>query len=79
VSADGIAGTRGINSAPLVRMGLPMLPFGGAQPQILQFQVAPLHLVASPDAAAAMVNVQPAARPMRAAICHGQAVSLRRR
>jgi hypothetical protein len=60
-------------------MGLPMPPFGGAQPQILQFQVAPLHLVTSRDAAAAMANIQPAARPMRAAICHGQAVSLRMR
>jgi hypothetical protein len=79
VSDDGIVGSVGINSAPLVRMALPMLPFGGAQPQILQFQVAPLHLVTSRDAAAAMANVQPAARPMRAAICHGQAVSLRMR
>src|SRR5262245_33781140 len=55
-------------AAPLIRMGLPMLPFGGAQPQILQFQVASNHIM--PVAGSAPPpNVGPAPRPMGASVC----------
>jgi hypothetical protein len=67
-------------TAPLIRMGLPMLPFGGAQPQILQFQVAPNHLQPSPGGTPppAMADLAPTPRPMRASTCHGRAVRMRR-
>ena len=67
-------------TAPLIRMGLPMLPFGGAQPQILQIQIASNHLMPSPGGTppSPMADLGPAPRPMRASICHGQAVRVRR-
>jgi hypothetical protein len=81
--AGAAVGTFGSIAAPgaasLVRMGLPMLPFGGAQPQILQFQVASNHLMPSPNGALppGVGGVGRSPRMMRAVVCHGQAVSLR--
>jgi hypothetical protein len=81
--AGAAVGTFGSTAAPgaasLVRMGLPMLPFGGAQPQILQFQVASNHLMPSPNGAPppGVGGVGRSPRMMRAVVCHGQAVSLR--
>ena len=63
-------------AAPLVRLGLPMLPFGGAQPQIFQFQVASNHLMPM-SGGGPLPSVAPAPRPMRAAICHGGGVKMR--
>ena len=66
-------------AAPLIRMGLPMLPFGGAQPQILQFQFASNHLMPSTGGGAppGAGGAGRAARVMRAVVCHGHGVALR--
>ena len=65
--------------APLIRIGLPMLPFGGAQPQILQFQIASNHLVPMANGAlppgVGGTGISPG--PMRAVVCHGHATRLR--
>ena len=79
-SANHATALAAINTARYaVRMGLPMLPFGGAQPQILQFQVASNHLMPSPNGAPppGVGGVGRSPRMMRAVVCHGQAVSLR--
>jgi hypothetical protein len=68
-------------AAPLVRLGAPTLPIGGAQAQILRFQApssrAQPSPIGTPSPAAAIV-VAPAARPMRGTICQAPAVSVSR-
>jgi hypothetical protein len=67
-------------AAPLVRLGAPTLPFGGAQAQILQFQAGSSHAVPSPTGAPppAAAGVASAPRVTRTSICYAPAVRIRR-
>jgi hypothetical protein len=73
-------GTSGAASVPLVRLGLPTLPFGGAQAAVLRNQMPTMAAMPGPFGAPPPAMSQPVAsvRPMRAAICHSQPVRVRR-
>jgi hypothetical protein len=67
----------GIGASPLVRLGAPTLPIGGAQAQILRFQAASFRGGPSPTEIPA-VGVASVSRVKSMSICHAPAARMRR-